>query len=65
MGGLSRKRLQPRIVKKKKPKGQKQISITRVDPLIRDSWDQKKTLTENYESIGLKLKLKPNLRHSK
>ena len=33
--------------------------------MIRDKWDEKKTLSQNFENLGLKLKLKPNLRHSK
>jgi len=35
MGILSKKRKQPRIVKKRKGKGQKKINIKEVDPHIR------------------------------
>ena len=36
-----------------------------MDPLLRKNWDQKKTLTQNFNNLGLALNLKPNLRHSK
>ena len=36
-----------------------------MDPLLRVHWDQNKTLKQNYESMGLTLNLKPNLRHTK
>ena len=44
MGGLSRKRTQPRIVRKVKPKNVKRINAQRIDPMLRKHWDQKKTL---------------------
>ena len=64
MGGLSRKRTQSRIVKKSRPKSVKRICKTQVPTLLKDKWDQKKSLNENYAALGLKLNLKPNLRHS-
>jgi hypothetical protein len=35
MGLLTRRRNKPRIVKKRKPKGQKHVSVKQLDPFIR------------------------------
>ena len=64
MGGLSRKRTIPRIVKKRKPKSNKNINANRLDPLIREQWDQSKTLKQNFSDLGLALNLKPSMKHS-
>lgn len=63
MGGLSRKRTIPRIVKKVKHR--KSNSATFLPDAYRAKWDQKKSLAENFDKLGLILNLKPNLRHSK
>ena len=65
MGLLSRKRKQPRIVKKKKlASGRKQISIKLLDPKIREHWDSKKSVHENFKNIGLTLDVNPSLKRS-
>ena len=65
MGLLSRKRKQPRIVKKKKlSTGRKQISIKMLDPRIREHWDSKKSVHENFKNIGLTLDVNPSLKRS-
>ena len=65
MGGLSRKRTLPRIVKKTRKGNQKGKGTARdIAPQFRDKWDPKKTLKQKYEDLGLTLDLKPNLRHS-
>ena len=63
MGGLSRRRLQPRIVKK--VRRVKSNSVTHMPVEYRKNWDQKKSISENFVKLGLRLNLKPNLRHSK
>ena len=66
MGLLSRRRKQPRIVKKVKSRvGRKKISLSQLDPNIRKHWDKKLSLHENFQNIGLKLDLNPNLKTSK
>ena len=66
MGILSRKRKVPRIVKKVKSRvGRKKISIKQIDPNIRKHWDNKLSVHENFEHIGLKLDLNPNMKTSK
>ena len=44
MGNLSRKRKQPRIVKKSKPKSAKNVAISRIDSTVRNKWNEKLTL---------------------
>ena len=39
MGILSKKRHRPRIVKKKKVKGQKKINVKLLEPGLRKFWD--------------------------
>ena len=39
MGLLTRKRKQPRIVKRKKTKTKKVKVMSRIDPALRDKWD--------------------------
>ena len=63
MGGLSRKRTIPRIVKK--VRRVQSNSATHLPISYRNKWDQKKSISENFAKLGLKLNLKPNLRHSK
>ena len=66
MGLLSKRRKVPRIVKKiKSSVGRKKISIKRLDPNIREHWDQNKTVAENFSQIGIKLDLNPNLKTTK
>jgi nucleolar protein 16 len=66
MGLLSRRRKVPRIVKKVKSRvGRKKISIKQLDPNIRKHWDNKLSVHENFEHIGLKLDLNPNMKTSK
>ena len=65
MGGLSRKRLQPRIVRKLKPKSAKQINVERIrDDNIRAGWEMKKTVKQNFANLGLCYKPNPSMRHS-
>ena len=65
MGGLSRKRMQPRIVRKVKPKSAKQINVQRFqDKSVREKWDQKKTVKQNFANLGLSYKVNPSMRHS-
>lgn len=65
MGLLSRKRKQPRIVKKKKASsGRKQLNIKLLDPRIRKHWDSKKSVHENFKNIGLTLDVNPSLKRS-
>ena len=63
MGNLSKRRLQPRIVKRIKRK--QANSVSKLPEAYRSKWDQNRTLTENFSELGLRLSLKPNLRHSK
>ena len=64
MGRLSRKRTLPRVVKKSRGKAGRHVSISQVAPSVRKYWNQKKTLKQNMDSMGLAYKLSPNLRHS-
>ena len=57
MGILSKRRHRGRIVKKRKVKGQKKINVKLLDPSLRKYWDEKKSLTENFEIIGLKMEV--------
>ena len=57
MGNLSRKRKQPRIVKKNKPKSAKNLAISRIDPTVRNKWNEKLTLRQNFANLGLALDL--------
>jgi len=62
---LSRKRKQPRIVKKKKASsGRKQLNIKLLDPRIREHWNSKKSVHENFKNIGLTLDVNPSLKRS-
>ena len=63
MGGLSRRRLIPRIVKK--VRRVQSNSSTHLPDAYRKNWDQKRSINENFTTLGLRLNLKPNLRHSK
>jgi len=66
MGLLSRRRKQPRIVKKVKSRvGRKKISLAQLDPGIRKHWDHKLSFNENFQNIGLKLDLNPNMKTTK
>lgn len=66
MGLLSRRRKVPRIVKKVKSRvGRKKISVKQLDPNIRKHWDNKLSFNENFQNIGLKLDLNPNLKTTK
>jgi len=64
MGGLSRKRKQPRIVRKVKPKSGKRIHVNRLDPYVRAHWVEGKSLKENFASLGLALQQNPDLKHT-
>lgn len=64
MGGLSRKRMKPRIVKKQKLKNVKRIHSTKLEPYLRKFWEEGKSLQENYERLGLQLRQNPSLKHS-
>ena len=64
MGGLSRKRKQPRIVKKVKQKSAKRIHVNRLDPYVRAHWVEGKSLKENFASLGLALNQNPDLKHT-
>ncbi|CDW86839.1 UNKNOWN [Stylonychia lemnae] len=64
MGLLSRRRKQPRIVKKKKVNGPKKISLNQLDPNIRRHWDKKKSVQENFQHMGLTYNLNPNLKYT-
>jgi Ribosome biogenesis protein Nop16 len=56
----------PRIVKKVKSRvGRKKISVRQLDPNIRKHWDNKLSFNENFQNIGLKLDLNPNLKTTK
>eukprot|EP00355_Strombidium_rassoulzadegani_P006234 CAMPEP_0168628166 /NCGR_PEP_ID=MMETSP0449_2-20121227/11694_1 /TAXON_ID=1082188 /ORGANISM="Strombidium rassoulzadegani, Strain ras09" /LENGTH=159 /DNA_ID=CAMNT_0008670557 /DNA_START=56 /DNA_END=532 /DNA_ORIENTATION=- len=37
---------------------------SQLNPIYRAQWDQKKTLNQNFEALGLKVSLKPNLKHT-
>jgi Ribosome biogenesis protein Nop16 len=66
MGLLSRRRKQPRIVKKVKTSAnRRQISVKQVDPRLRKHWDQDKSVAENFQNIGLRLNTNPSLKQSK
>ena len=68
MGGLSRKRLQPRIVAKRNKtqrKDQKKLNVSQVPHMFKDKWDPNATLTQNYKTLGLQLNVAPNMKHSK
>ena len=66
MGLLSKRRKVARIVKKvKTAAGRRNLSIKRLDKNIREHWDQKKTVAENFQQIGIKLDLNPNLKTTK
>ena len=64
MGGLSRKRLKPRIVKKQKLKSVKRIHNTKIEPYLRKFWTEGKSLQENYDRLGLCLRQNPSMKHS-
>ena len=64
MGGLSRTRLKPRIVRKLKRKNTRNVSVTNLEERYRLNWTQKKTLTENFKDLGLRLSVNPNMKHS-
>jgi hypothetical protein len=54
MGLLSRKRKQPRIVKKNKKLGQKKVSVKQLDPHIRVSPIIDPLIDNQYRDIGIK-----------
>ena len=64
MGGLSRKRLKPRIVKKSKPKNVKRINQMKLPENIRKFWQQGSSLRDNFDSMGIILRQNPNMKHS-
>eukprot|EP00347_Sterkiella_histriomuscorum_P008176 403346091 len=64
MGLLSRRRKVARIVKKKKISGSKKIQINQLHPTMRKHWDRKKSVQENFASMGLTYNLNPNLKYS-
>jgi hypothetical protein len=56
MGGLSRKRTQARIVKKSRKATQKKgLNIQNLPANIREHWQKDKSVTENFEDMGLSL----------
>ena len=65
MGGLSKKRMKTRIVRKSKVKNRKIILARRLDPQLAKHWDEKKTRSQNFEALGLQSRLAPSLKHSK
>ena len=69
MGGLSRKRRQPRIVKKaRKPKTKRKLNPESLDQStcseFTKMWDSKKTVSSNYEKIGIARKVNLSMRQT-
>lgn len=63
MGGLSRKRKQPRIVKKvRKATVGKKFNFNQLDENLKKHWDHEKNASTNFQNLGLKLNVKPSLR---
>ena len=48
MGGLSKKRMKTRIVRKSKKLNGKKLLARRLDPQLRKHWDEKKTTKQNF-----------------
>lgn len=66
MGGLSRKRKIPRIVKKsKKPSQKKGINQAHLPEGIRKHWQASLSVKENFKALGLALNLQPRMLQSK
>jgi hypothetical protein len=66
MGGLSRKRKQPRIVKKSRKASQKKgLNEALLPKGIKQHWNSNLTVKENFAALGLSLKLQPRMLQSK
>ena len=66
MGGLSRKRKIPRVVKKSRnPKQKKGINVFSLPEGMRRHWDKNLSVRENFEHMGLQLDLQPRLVQTK
>ena len=66
MGGLTRKRKQARIVKKVRRATQKKgINIANLPDGIKEIWDTKKSVADNFKDMGLSLNMAPRMLQSK
>ena len=65
MGGLSRKRKQPRIVKKSRKASQKKgLNKALLPEGMRKNWNKNLTVKENYKALGLSFSVKPRMMQS-
>ena len=66
MGMLSRKRTQPRIVKKNKRRDKKQKKDARLPTNLSDSslWNAEQTAKQNFQNMGLVMNVKPSMRQT-
>ena len=65
MGLMSKKRAQPRIVKKRKRMDKKrEKKIAPPEIADREIWQQGKTVNQNFEEMGIVLNTKPSMRQS-
>ena len=54
MGGLSRKRLKARVVKKSRNQKQKKgLNVAQLPPGLKKHWEPELTIRENYAKLGL------------
>ena len=66
MGGLSRRRKQPRIVKKtRKPSAKAKFNLAALSEPLKAQWDKSQTVKQNFQRLGIVMNLKPSMRSTK